>query len=205
MRAGNSNERLQPPNGIFAQACRLIAKASALMALFGLLAGSYRGFGGETPLTEYQVKSLFLLKFAKYVDWPSSAFAATNTPIVIGVAGEGKFGGDLAKAVEGKSVDGRRILVRQIQTPEDFDKCHILFIGSSQKTGFAEILGRIKGKPLLTVGETDQFMEQGGVINFVKKEGKIRLEINMNAARQANLQISSQLLNVADVVKGKLK
>ena len=125
--------------------------------------------------------------------------------MVIGVLGEGKFGGDLAKTVEGKSVQCRPILVRQIQTPEDSGKCHILFIGSSEKAGLVEILNRIKTKPVLTVGETDQFMEQGGVINFVKKEGKVRLEINLEAARQAKLEISSKLLSVADVVKGKLK
>jgi hypothetical protein len=183
MPAGNPNERVQTRNSIFPRVCCLIGKTVGLMAWFGLLVGSNRGVGGETSLTEYQVKSIFLLNFAKYVDWPPTAFAATNTPIVISVIGEGKIGGELAKTVEGKSVDGRPIVIRQIQTPEDLDKCHILFIGSSEKTGLVEILSRINSKPVLTVGETDQFMEQGGVINFVKKEGKIRLEINLDAAR----------------------
>ncbi|MEY2428936.1 MAG: hypothetical protein QOJ40_1821 [Verrucomicrobiota bacterium] len=197
--------RLFRRNRIFPRACCSIGRAVVLLTLFGLLAGSNRGFGGETSLNEYQVKSLFLLHFAKYVDWPADAFEAANAPIVIGVVGEGKFGGELAKTVEGKNVDGRPILIRQIQTPEELDKCHILFIRASEKMGLAEILGRLKTRPVLTVGEADHFLEQGGVINFVKKEGKVRLEINLDAARQANLQISSKLLNVADVVKGKLK
>jgi hypothetical protein len=124
---------------------------------------------------------------------------------VIGVLGDTKLGAELAKTVEGQNVVGRPVIVRQIQTPEDSDKCHILFIGSSEKAHLVDILGRIKEKPVLTVGETDQFLDQGGVINFVKKEGKVRLEINMDAARLANLQISSRLLRVADVVKGKSK
>ena len=155
-----------------------------------------------------QVKALFLFNFSKYVDWPSEAFATANAPIVIGVIGgsvEGKFLRELARTVQAKNVDGRSILVRQIQTLEDLDKCHVLFIRSSEKTRLGEILGGLKTRPVLTVSETDQFLEEGGVINFVKKEGKIRLEINLDAARQANLQISSKLLNVADVVKGKLK
>ena len=205
MRVGNSKVRVQMRNGIFMRACRLIRKAIAMAAWFGLIAGSNHGFCAETPLTEHQVKSLFLLNFAKYVDWPSDVFTAPDAPIVIGVLGEGKFGGELAKTVEGKNIQGRPILIRQIQTPEDSGKCHILFIGSSEKAGLVEILKRIKTKPVLTVGETDQFMEQGGVINFVKKEGKVRLEINLEAARQAKLEISSKLLSVADVVKGKLK
>src|SRR5712671_3441341 len=205
MRVGNSKVRVQMRNGIFMRACCLIRKAIAMAAWFGLIAGSNHGFCAETPLTEHQVKSLFLLNFAKYVDWPSDVFTAPDAPIVIGVLGEGKFGGELAKTVEGKSVQGRPILIRQIQTPEDSGKCHILFIGSSEKASLVEILNRIKTKPVLTVGETDQFMEQGGVINFVKKEGRVRLEINLEAARQAKLEISSKLLSVADVVKGKLK
>jgi len=47
--------------------------------------------------------------------------------------------------------------------------------------------------------------ENGGMINFVMKDGKVRLEINLAAAQQANLLISSKLLSVADVVKGNPK
>jgi YfiR/HmsC-like len=183
----------------------LFGRTIAFMASFTLLFQANRGFSGDASLTEYQVKSLILVSLPKYVDWPSNAFANANAPIVIGVLGDSKFGAELAKTVEGQNVVGRPVIVRQFQTPEDSDKCHILFIGSSEKTHLVDILGRIKEKPVLTVGETDQFLDQGGVINFVKKEGKVRLEINMDAARLANLQISSRLLRVADVVKGKSK
>lgn len=181
------------------------SKSLALIALLSLFVGSAGALCGEISLTESQVKSLFLLNFAKYVDWPRTAFAAADAPIVIGVIGDGSFEGELSSAVGGKSVDGRPIRVRRLQTPEDSDTCHILFIRASKTTGLGELLSRIKSKPVLTVGETDQFMEQGGAINFVKKEGKIRLEINLDAARQANVQISSKLLNVADVVRGRSK
>ena len=180
-------------------------KTLAVIALLSLYVGSNRAYGGEISLTESQVKALFLLNFAKYVEWPSTAFAAVDAPIVIGVIGEGNFEGELSAAVGNKSVDGRSIHVRQLQTPQEWDTCHILFIRASKKAGLDEILGRIKTKPILTVGETDRFMEQGGAINFVKKEGKIRLEINLDAAQTAGVQISSKLLNVADAVKGRTK
>jgi hypothetical protein len=76
-------------------------------------------------------------------------------------------------------------------------------MGSSEKKRLAEILARIKALPSLTVGETDHFAQQGGVIGFIKREGKVRLEINLEAARQAGLQLSSKLLSVADSVTGK--
>jgi YfiR/HmsC-like len=179
--------------------------ATALLGLAAWLAGACSGYGGEPSFTEYQVKALFLFNFTKYVDWPVEAFAETNTPITIGVYGENKFGDDLPKAVSGKSVGGRAITVRRIENTDDLGKCHILFIGGSDQKHLGEILDKIKALPVLTVGETDQFAEQGGVIHFTKKDGKVRLEINLQAAQRANLQISSKLLSVADVVKGKSK
>jgi hypothetical protein len=176
-----------------------------LLCLMALLLGLNPGFCGDSSFTEYQVKALFLLNFTKYVDWPPAAFAETNSPIIIGLYGEDKFGDALKQAVEGKTIGGRRIVIQPVEKGGDPGKCHMLFISDSETDHLGEILDKIKALPVLTVGETDQFMEQGGMINFVKKEGKIRLEINLDAARQAGLEISSKLLNVADVVKGKLK
>ena len=164
-----------------------------------------RSYAAENLLTEYQVKSLFLMNFVKYVDWPPGSFVAGDAPIVIGLYGEDKFGDELRTVVEGRTISGRRITIQPIQLEEDLGKCHILFVSDSEKNRLAEILAPVKTLPVLTVGETDRFLEQGGVINFVKKEGKIRLEINLTAAVEAKLEISSKLLRVADVVKGKLK
>jgi len=174
--------------------------------LLGLMVwwlGANAGFAADSAFTEYQVKALFLMNFTKYVDWPATAFAETNSPISIGVYGENKFGDDLPKAVVSRSVNGRSIMIRQIGSTNDLAKCHILFISSSEQKNLGKILAQTRGLPVLTVGESEQFTEQGGDINFVKKDGKIRLEINLQAAQEAKLQISSKLLSVADVVKGK--
>jgi hypothetical protein len=181
----------------------LLKKVISLIALFGFLFRAANVAGGEVSMTEYQVKALFLLNFTKYVDWPPAAFAGTNATIVIGLYGEDKFGDALKKAVEGRTVSGRKIILQPIEKDGDPGKCQMLFISDSEKDHLGEILDKIKALPVLTVGETDQFLEQGGMINFVKKEGKIRLEINLDAARQAKLEISSKLLGVADVVQGK--
>ena len=181
----------------------LLKKVIGLIAFCGLLLRAGNVSGGEVSMTEYQVKALFLLNFTKYVDWPATAFAETNSPIVIGLYGENKFGDALVKAVEGRTVSGRQIVIQPIEKNGDPGKCQILFIGDSEKNHLGEILDKIKALPVLTVGESDQFLEQGGMIHFVKKEGKIRLEISLEAARRAKLEISSKLLGVADVVKGK--
>lgn len=183
----------------------IVKQAINLIVLFGLVFRVAQVTGAEVSMTEYQVKAQYLVHFAKYIDWPPESFAMTNTPIVIGLYGEGKFGDELKTAMEGRTAAGRRIILQPIVKADDAAKCHILFISASNRKNLGEILPRIKTRPVLTVGENPQFMEQGGVINFVMKTDMVRLQINLDAARQANLQISSKLLGVADVVKGKLK
>jgi hypothetical protein len=161
--------------------------------------------GGDAmpTATEAHVKAVFLYNFTKYVDWPATAFATTTTPITIGVYGENPFGEDLKNVVVGKSVGGRTVAIRQMDGTGNLAQCQILFVGRSERTHISEILATVKNLAVLTVGESDSFAENGGIINFVKKDDRIRLEINLQAAQQANLRISSKLLSVADVVKGK--
>jgi len=105
--------------------------------------------------------------------------------------------------VKGKNISGRGIDVVRFSDGEDCSKCQVLFVGASEKKRLAEILDLVKAKPVLTVGETEGFTEQGGVINFVKKDGKVRFEIDLAAARMAQLSISSRVLSLADKVTGK--
>jgi hypothetical protein len=159
----------------------------------------------EMTLTEYQVKALFLLNFTKYVEWPEVAFSTTNAPVTIGLYGGGRFLEIVKKAAASKTVNGRPILVEAIEKGMAPEKCQMLFISDSEKKLTGQILEKLKGLPVLTVGENDQFLSQGGVVNFVKKDANIRLEINLDAARQSKLKISSKLLNVADSVTGRAR
>jgi hypothetical protein len=157
----------------------------------------------DGSLAEYQVKALFLLNFTKYVDWPPHAFAASNSPITIGIYGESKLGEALQRVVAGKSVGGRAIVIRQMLSTDDFSQCHILFISDSAASRISVILDKTSAWPILTVGEDAVFAQNGGIVNFVLKNGNVRLEIDLAAAKKAGLTISSRLLAVADVVKGK--
>jgi hypothetical protein len=178
-------------------------RGAALLGVVALLLGLGSGFCGESNFTEYQVKALFLLNFVKYVDWPAETYAHADTPVVIGIVGENNFGDDLRKTVAGKKINGRGIEIRQFSKEDDLSQCQILFISGSEKKRAADIVDSLKTRPVLTVGEIEGFTLHGGMINFVMKEGKVRLQINLDAARVAKLQISSKLLSVADLVSGK--
>jgi len=201
--AGICHDKSCPRDGLFSRGPRWLRIAVGLIAVLCLFAGTRRAVGAPSAFPENQVKALLLLNFAKYVDWPSDAFTDTNMPIGIAVVGNSGISDDLKKVVEGKNVGGRAIVIKKIATDAELAQCHILFITAAEKSHVAVILSKINARPVLTVGETGRFMEQGGIINFVKKDDQIRLEINLDAARQAKVRISSKLLSVADVVKGK--
>ncbi|HET6568642.1 MAG TPA: YfiR family protein [Rhodothermales bacterium] len=153
-----------------------------------------------TPSPEYQVKAVFLYHFTEFVTWPRSAFPEAQAPLVIGVLGDDPFGAYLDETVRGEMVNGHPLVVRRYDRVEQVEGCQILFVSPSEAGRLGRILSRTSDRPLLTVGDTDDFARDGGIIQFVTVRGKIRLRINVDAARSAGLTISSKLLGLADIV-----
>ena len=151
----------------------------------------------QTAPTEYQIKAAFLFNFAKFVDWPVPADPSSNAPIVIGVLGENVFQDDLAAAINGKTINNHPLQFRQFRSALETTNCQILFISPSEKSRFARIIGELHNASILTVSETDHFIEDGGMINFVIVEKRVRFQINNDAAKKAGLTISSKLLSLA--------
>jgi hypothetical protein len=149
---------------------------------------------------EYEIKAVFLYNFAQFVDWPPDAFADKSAPLVIGILGADPFGSYMDDVVRGETVNGRPYQVRRFAHPEDVTGCHILFISRSESGKLDEILDRLKGKSVLTVGDMDGFSQFGGMIRFVTENNKVRLRINVTAAKSAGLKISSKLLRPAQIV-----
>jgi hypothetical protein len=167
----------------------------ALMAV--ALAGSAQGQAVE----EHEVKAAFIYNFAKFVEWPPEAFKSASDPVVICIVGEDPLRAAVEEAVKGKLMDGRGFTVHQLSGAQDPLRCHILFIGASERKRQKSILGELKGAQVLTVGETPGFLTDGGMVNFKLVSGKIRLEINPVAAEQKRLRISSKLLRLAEIVR----
>ena len=148
---------------------------------------------------EYEVKAVFLFNFTQFVEWPSSAFAGSDAPLVIGVLGEDPFGSALDQAVVGETINGRPLAVRRYRSADEVSGCHILFVGVS-KTKLATTLAQLRPRSILTVSDLPDFARQGGIIQFVTVANRIRLQINLDAATQARLTISSKLLRPSEIV-----
>ena len=149
---------------------------------------------------EYQVKAVFLLNFARFVDWPADAFASETAPLELGVLGQDPFGGYLDDAIRGENVNRRPIVVRRFQHLEDITTCHVLFIARSEASRLEQVLAALDGRGILTVSDAAGFADKGGMIGFVKHNEKVRLQINLDAARDSRLTISAKLLRPSEIV-----
>jgi hypothetical protein len=147
---------------------------------------------------EYEVKAVFLFNFAQFVDWPPEAAASPPVPLVIGVLGDDPFDGYLDDTVRGEKLNNRPFVVQRYRRVEDIDACNILFIGRTNPGQLMHILAALKGRSILTVGDTEGFAEDGGIIRFVTEKNRIRFRINVEAAEAAHLVISSKLLRLAE-------
>ena len=176
-----------------ARAVSAFRVAIVMLVLFG----STRGLAQDRS---FQLKAAFLANFAQYVEWPKEAFASDDAPFVFGVLGSNPFGSVLSDLVAGETINGRKAVVQNYKSADEIRDCHVLFISDSEQFRLPSVLRTLKGRNILTVSDLDGFTTSGGMIRFVT-QSRIRFRINLAAARDANLTVSSKLLRLADEVE----
>ena len=149
----------------------------------------------QTQATASQVKAVFLYNFTQFVTWPPQALQ--NGPFVIGLLGGDPFGNYLDAVVAGEKVNGHPIVIRRYNSVNDVGACHLLFVHQADAK---EVVRQVRGRSVLTVGDSEDFISEGGLIRFFIQQNRIRLQINAAAARTLQLNISSKLLRLAEVV-----
>jgi len=168
--------------------------AGAVLFLAAVLLG--RAAGAQES-GEYELKAAFLYNFVKFVEWPPDAFAGERSPLAICVYGDDPFGRSLEGVVRGESLGEHGLIVQRPARLDELDDCHVLFVSRSERQRMPQVLARVDGMPVLTVGDTDGFLRAGGIINFVLEENRVRFLINQEAAERSRLRISSKLLRLA--------
>lgn len=151
------------------------------------------------PSREYQLKAAFLFNFTQFVEWPAASFSSDQSPLVIGILGKTPFNSYLEEIVSGEKVNEHSIVVHYYNSIDEIQTCHILFVSLAESKNFEQAVTGLKGRHILTVSDVPEFTKQGGMIMFFKKENKIKLQINQEAYREANLVISSKLLRLAEI------
>jgi len=143
---------------------------------------------------EYQVKAAFIMHFINFIDWPDFALPADT--LTIGVLGKDPSDGAI-DALKGKTLKGRRVIVRHYDEPEEARSAAILFISPSEKRALLLILKTLRNRPVVTVGDQQGFARSGVMINMVLVRKRVGFEVNLPASERAGIRISSQLLKLA--------
>jgi hypothetical protein len=152
---------------------------------------------------ENDLKAAFLYNFTKFVEWPVDAFSSTNAPIRFAVLGDEEFGSRLKLLLNDKKAHGRSFEVQTISTGQEAKSFHIVFVPGPESRRALPVLEATNKRPVLTIGESDQFLEQGGVISLFFDEAQLAFEVNPEPAQKAGLEISSKLLRLAKKRRAK--
>lgn len=170
-----------------------------------LLIAPAQGFAEEPGnIAEYQVKAAFLYKFCFYVEWPPSAFAGSDSPIVLGVAGPESLTGELENITRGHVINGRALLVRRVDANSNLAGVHVLFVARSEQSRLSQFVAQAQKVPLLLVTESPSGLDDGGGINFAVQDNRVRFDVGLDSTNRQGLRLSAQLLKVARAVRGEV-
>lgn len=153
-------------------------------------------------VTERSVKAAFLYKFPGFVQWPASAPAAPDAPIVIGVMGAEELAGELEAITAGRKVENRPIVVQRLRDPQAINGVHVVFLGAREKGRMETVARAARSAGALLVTEWEGALREGAAVNFVLVDGRVRFDIAVAAAEKSGLRLSSRLLAVAHQVSG---
>jgi hypothetical protein len=152
--------------------------------------------------SEYEVKAAYLYNFGRFVEWPPDVPLGTADTFTICVMGRDPFGSALDTTISGEKIGGKTVVARRISGSGEATDCRILFVSASEDKQVKEILSTLGKQRVLTVSDLPQFIQQGGMVQFVLVNERVRFEINLAATHEAGLNLSSQLLKVAVEVRG---
>jgi len=182
---------------------RFCLRTFAFLCLFLLVSGMPQHAGAQSTPGEYQVKAAFLFHFAQLVEWPAGALNGGDASIRLCIFDDEPQRQELQSTIEGKTIGTRVLHVLVINEVQEIPGCNAIFLSRDQARRQTSILRSIAGTGILTVGETSNFLSEGGMIRFHVDEGKIRFDINLDAAESSHLQISSRLLLLStSVIRG---
>jgi hypothetical protein len=183
----------------------VFTEIAAVMVTLTMLGAARTRAGSPTRLDAtskvYEIKAAFIYNFAQFTQWPDSAFTSSDSPFVLAFIGDSDLGPALSRVLQGKSIAGHPIVLKHLDSPGEISGCHLLFIPDSEESHLDDIFNAVGNQPILTVGETAKFMQAGGIIRFFIADGRIRFEIDPDAADKAALRLSSRLMSLATIFK----
>jgi hypothetical protein len=185
--------------GVRRRGARIVFAAAAWITLMTLVCAS-AARSDDVEANEYEIKAAYLLNFANFVDWPGAANADPRTPLRLCLLGSDPLSSALSRMVADNLTRGSSVLLRRVSRTGPVSDCQILYISPSESKFVPQIIASLRSASILTVGESDQFAAQGGMIQLTVEDNRIRFKINPTAVEQARLHMSAKLLALSKIV-----
>ncbi|MGJ0516306.1 MAG: YfiR family protein [Methylomicrobium sp.] len=170
-----------------------------LLGLSLTLQANTRPSAATQSLEEQSVLAALALNIVRFTNWPSEAEKEMKEAINFCVVGDNVVQQSFT-SIDDKTVGDKTLRVLNLSRLRNFDQCHVLYISDLKQNVLLQLLVEIKKRPVLTIGEDDNFAEYGGMIGLRNDNGKINLYINLPVAKEANLNISARLLKLAKII-----
>ncbi len=148
-------------------------------------------------LEEQSVLTALAMNIVRFTTWPAEAQIKDN--IAFCVIGDNVVQQSFA-GIDHKTVGNKTLQVINLLRLRNFEQCHVLYISDLKQAILLQLFVEIKKRPMLTIGESYEFAEQGGMVGMENVNGKITLHINLPVVHESNLNISSRLLNLAKII-----
>jgi uncharacterized protein DUF4154 len=171
------------------------------LVLFHLQSPTYSVAQGTNDSLKNQIKVSFIYNFTKFITWPN-ANKSNNSFSICAIGGEALYS-SLDHLSKVKKIKNKTILIQKNPSLDKLNACSILFIGSSESNNLKSILDKIRGLPLLTIGDTEGYKKRGVAITLCEVNRKVRFKINRRAISNAGLTVSSELLKLGIRVDSK--
>jgi len=162
--------------------------------LFGVRAGA------QSPMSESQVKAMFVYNFLKFVEWPAESHQ-TGDPFVVLIIGEGPTADATERFLESKTIGEQKVIVRRARWDQSLEGARAAFVVESDGKRLHRILDSAASAGVLTIGEGESFTTRGGVIALLVEDRKVRFDVDTTAAQVARLRVSSKLLALTHAVR----
>jgi hypothetical protein len=175
---------------------RCISSTLLLLATLGVGACA----GAQAVADEAQIKAAFVYNFLKFVEWPAGAFAGPYSPVIVAIIGDGPTADATAHFLALQRLDERQIVVRRVKEDQSLVGVHAAFVTEHDPWKLSQVLDSAASAGVLSIGEGEEFAAHGGVIALLVESRRVRFDIDLDAARAAGLQISSQLLALTRIV-----
>ncbi len=150
---------------------------------------------------EYEIKAAMYLNVLRLVDWPGAKAEESAAPLVLGVIDSDEMAHALDELARSKAAAGRRIIVRRLSGLAGVEDCKSVFVGGADRKRIEGALRALGKSAVLTVGESEDFIALGGMIDLQVQDDRVQILVDLDMAQGSGLAISSRLLKIAVLKK----